>query len=145
MCNKRSSGFDGVPVKVLKSMHSEILKPLSHLINLSVISGTIPECLKLATIFPIHKKRDYDAKENYRPISLLSTFSKIFEQIVYNRLIEYLSKNKLLADTQHGFRSRRSTETASFRFMQFIHSKIDQKQHVAALFFDLSKAQKRSM
>lgn len=138
--SKNSSGFDEVSTKVLKAVCEEIADPLVTLINSSLSSGRFPSSLKLASVIPIFKKGDPTDIENYRPVSLLSAFSKIFERILYNRLINFFEHNNLLSPNQHGFRSQRSTETASFHFSEFIHSQLDKNRTVVGLFFDLSRA-----
>lgn len=138
--SKNSSGFDEVTTKVLKKVCEEIADPLVILINNSLSSGKFPSTLKLASVVPILKKGDPCDIENYRPISLLSVFSKVFERILYNRLVTFLENHNLLSQNQHGFRSRRSTETASFQFAEFLYSELDKNHIVAGLFFDLSRA-----
>lgn len=138
--NKKSSGADGISTKIIKFVHSEILRPLVYLVNLSVSTGIFPECLKRAIVIPIHKKGDPSLVENYRPISLLSIFSKILEKIVHCRIMNYVTSFNILANSQHGFQSGRSTETASFHLVNFVNKALDNKKCTAAVFYDLSKA-----
>ena len=77
---------------------------------------------------------------NYRPISLLPVFSKIFEKVVQNQLYEYLISNNLLFESQHGFRENYSTETATIELVDYLKIQIDNKHHPLCLFLDLSKA-----
>lgn len=138
--NKKSCGYDGVSVRILKYVSSAIVNPLVLLINKSVESGVFPSLLKLAKIIPIFKKSDPMDIENYRPISVLSVFSKIFEKIMYKRIVDFCIKFNLLSNSQHGFRQGRSTESASYHFVQFIQNQLDKNKCVAGLFFDLSRA-----
>jgi len=85
---------------------------LSKVINLSFQQGIFPESLKVAKVVPIHKEGSKTDVANYRPISLLSCFSKIFEKIMHCRILEFLDKNEILCDTQYGFRPGRSCEHA---------------------------------
>lgn len=89
---------------------------------------------------PLHKKGDTELIENYRPIALLCCFSKLFEKIVQNRIVNFVNSYKLLSDRQHGFRTNHSTNTAAFDLTNFIYDAIDKKKLVLALFFDLTRA-----
>ncbi len=77
---------------------------------------------------------------NYRPISLLSGFSKILERLFNDRLKQFLNANNVLTNDQHGFRSNRSTDTAIFSFLNDILVALNQKEIPVGLFLDLSKA-----
>lgn len=138
--NKKSVGADFISVRMLKSMSEYIAEPFSNLINLSISSGCFPELLKHATVIPVHKKNDMEDVSNYRPISILGVFSKVIERIVLNRMTEYLNKYNLLTSCQHGFRSRRSTQTATTDFFEHVYESLDKGLFVAGLFFDLSRA-----
>jgi hypothetical protein len=86
-----------------------IKTPLANICNVSFTSGIFPEILKIAIVKPLHKKGNTREVQNYRPISLLSFFSKIVEKLMYNRLMSFITKNNILNDSQHGFREGRST------------------------------------
>ena len=99
---------------------------LTLLINQSLQSGIFPDKLKIAKVVPIFKagKDNIDSYvHNYRPISLLSCFSKIFERVVYNQLYNHLQLNKLLYDSQYGFRKSHSTELAALELIDSIYKK----------------------
>jgi hypothetical protein len=93
---KRSSGFDGVTVSMVKKCVQFIKKPLADICNTSFASGTFLEILKIAIVKPLHKKGNTGGVQNYRPISLLSVFSKIIEKLMYSRLMSFVSKNNIL-------------------------------------------------
>ena len=78
--------------------------------------------------------------DNYRPIALLSTFSKILEKIVCNRLSNYLENNNLLSKFQCGFRKEHSTLHPMIHFMNKITNALENKMHTIAIFCDLRKA-----
>lgn len=138
--NKKSTGIDQVSVNILKSTVNIVADHLAHIVNLSVSSGKFPSLLKMASVIPVYKKEDPLNIINYRPISILSIFSKVFEKIVLNRMISFLTKFKVLTDCQHGFREGRSTETAAVSFMNFVYEKLDKGLFVAGLYFDLTRA-----
>ena len=84
--NKTSSGHDGISIRLLKYLSPALLKPLTLIINQSLITGLFPEKLKIAKVQPLFKKGDEEQIENYRPISLLTSISKVFEKVVFLQL-----------------------------------------------------------
>ena len=77
---------------LIKRSFELISEPLKHLINMSLETGIFPDQLKVAKIIPIFKTDEADIFTNYRPISILSSFSKIYERVLYNRLVEFIDK-----------------------------------------------------
>ena len=108
---KKATGLDGIPARFVRDSASIIACPLRHVINLSLIQGSVPDDLKSARVVPIFKKNDKTEVGNYRPLSILSIISKVFERVVYNQLETYLDERKLLYDLQSGFRAKYSTDT----------------------------------
>ena len=102
--------------------------------------GIFPEKLKFSLIKPIYKSGDKSSPSNYRPISLLPVFSKIFEKVIYQRLIDHLNNNAILNEHQYGFRNNVSTESASFVLLNEILTALNNKQMVGGIFCDLHKA-----
>ena len=96
----KATDFYGIPVKLVKLVRHTISEPLSMIFNQSFASGIFPEKLKLACISPIHKGNSKLALTNYRPISVLPVISKLLqlEQLMYERLFNFLNKNKILYD-----------------------------------------------
>ena len=113
---------------------------LSDIINSSFTQGIFPSQLKLAKIIPIHKNGSKSDVSNYRPISLLSSFSKVFEKIMHKRLYLFLEKNNALYETQFGFRAGRSCEHALLVAQNEILSSLSKKQISLLLLIDFSKA-----
>jgi hypothetical protein len=138
--NSYSMGVDGFPETIIKNCGPYLIKPLVYIFNLSFQSGIFPDMLKVAKIIPIHKNGDQRIIANYRPISILSVFSKILEKIMYKRLISFLHKNNILSNEQFCFRQGKSTELACHTFLNNIQEAIDKKYQVIGLFLDLSKA-----
>ena len=87
--NKKSKGFDDISNDLLKQIINEIAIPLEHVINLSIVNGIVPDKMKIAKVIPIHKKGDPLDISNYRPISLLSSISKVLEKIIHKRTIRF--------------------------------------------------------
>jgi hypothetical protein len=96
-------------------MRSIISFPLSYICNYSSHTSIFPDRLKFAVVKPLHKKADKSHISNYRPISLLPIFSKVFEKAMYSRLNHNLYTNNILVPEQHAFRKGKSTEDAAFR------------------------------
>lgn len=138
--NKSSAGLDSVSARVLKMIGEDIAQHFAYCINLSVTTGIFPSPLKKAIVIPLHKSNDVKDITNYRPISLLSVFSKVFERIVFNRMMCYLNKFGILDNAQHGFRSGRSTQSGAIHFVEFVYERLDKGLSVSGLFFDLSRA-----
>ena len=114
-------------MKLLKLLSPALLKPLTIVINQSLLTGIFPNKLKIAKVVPLHKKDDPSLMDNYRPISLLPSISKLFEKIVFIQLTEYLKQNKLLFEGQYGFRENHSTELATIEQMDRVISALDEK------------------
>ena len=96
--------------------------------------------LKIANVCPIYKKKEVYKCENYRPISLLSNISKIFERIMYNRILDFLDTFDLIYKYQFGFRKHHSTTYALLSMVEAIRYNLDQKIYTCGVFVDLEKA-----
>ena len=107
-----SAGWDFIPASIAKQSIKHYIKPLTYLINSSFESGTFPQELKLAKVIPIFKNGDKQDISNYRPISILSFFSKVFEKTIYNHLINFIDANKILYKYQFRFRKSHSPNHA---------------------------------
>jgi hypothetical protein len=140
MKTKSSCGIDKMSLELLKACSALIVSPLTAIINQSLTSGIFPDELKTAKILPIYKKEDEHFFDNYRPISLLPSISKVFEKIAHQQLFSYLSRNKLLYKHQYGFREDHSTELAVLEFLDRIYSHLDAGNIPISVFLDLSKA-----
>jgi hypothetical protein len=138
--NKRSSGWDEIPIFLLKQVASLISEPLCKLINQSLVSGIVPYQLKYAEIKPLHKKGSKSNVDDYRPVSLLTSFSKVFEKIVGDQIIFFFEVNNLLVKEQYGFRKNKCTGFAIADFIRCVLEGLDGSQSTAGVFCDLSKA-----
>ena len=110
--NNSAAGHDELPPSIMKQLCNEYCIPLSYIINSSIIQGDFPEELKLAKVIPIYKADNEQHIQNYRPISVLPFFSKIFEKIIYNKLLEFNNANNILYEKQFGFRQGHATSHA---------------------------------
>ena len=136
----KSSGPYSVPVTALKAIRDYLSEPLAFLVNDSFASGNFPEKLKLARITPVLKKGSRFDKDNYRPISVLSNFSKLFEKAMYHRLYSYLEELNILYPIQFGFREKCSTTHALISITESIRQSINNSEFGCGIFLDLKKS-----
>ena len=137
---KNSFGHDGISTKLLKEISIELIKPLNTLTNQCFHTGIFPDNLKIAKVIPLHKKDDPTDINNYRPISLLPSISKVLEKIVLDHIKSYFTSHNLLYNNQYGFRSHHSTELATMHLMDKIITSMDEGLVPLNIFLDLSKA-----
>ena len=104
--NTNSTGYDGFSTKFVKLSAPLLAPALEQLFNLTISTGVYPDNLKIAKVIPIFKKANSTSVNNYRPISILSPINKIFEKILYARLMTYIDRSKLLYKYQFGFRKK---------------------------------------
>jgi hypothetical protein len=135
-----ATGLDQISNKVLKLAAPVIYKQLTDLFNLSLKSREYPDDWKLAKVFPAFKAGERNDPNNYRPISVLSTISRVFEKLVYEQIYHYLNNNNLLDSRQSGFRSLHSTVTTLLDLTNQWCFNIDRGLISGVLFLDLKKA-----
>ena len=125
---------------MFENLPETVLMYLSYYINEGFKNGVFPKCLKQAQVVPVYKGGEREDLTNYRPISLLSTLSKIIEKVVKKRIEGHITKNHILDRNQYGFQRARSTNDAMFAFLDSVYSAINGGDCVAAVFCDFSKA-----
>ena len=140
MKNTSSCGSDGIPLRFIKESLPVIIPFLTCILNTSIVTGTFPKLWKHALVVPIFKAGDSNEPKNYRPISLLSIISKLLEKAIARQLSRFLEENHLLSNTQHGFRSSLSTESALLTLCNKLYQNIDDKNLSLITLCDLSKA-----
>ena len=140
MSGSRASGDDGVTVQMLRSTFPVTGPHLLHVINSSLRTGEVPERWKEACVVPLFKKGDQREPGNFRPLSINSVPGKLCEKCVCNQLSPYLDQNHVLCDSQHGFRSGHSTETAMIDSLNFISSSMETGHICTLLAADTSRA-----
>ena len=129
-----------LPIVALKKCANLISGHLSGFYNNFMKHGKFPKILKLGKITPVYKKGDVQILDNYRPISIIPIFGKIFEKIIYNRLYSFFVSNAVIYNKQFGFRTHHSTGHAINVSMNKILNEIQNRNHVIGIFIDLSKA-----
>ena len=113
---------------------------LAKIINKSFNEGVFPRQLKNARVVPVFKEGSKTEVGNYRPISLLSSLSKIYEKLMHKRILKFLDSNEVLNDMQYGFRPGRSCEHALLKAQQTLLDSLSKRQVSLLLFIDFSKA-----
>lgn len=116
---KSSGSYFSISSSVLENVKDSISDILAYIFNLCVEQGYFPDELKLGRITPIHKKGSKKLVSNYRPVCNLSPFSKIFERVVYNRMLEFIDRNNIFSTSQFGFRKEMGTETTLLNLRTF--------------------------
>ena len=134
------SGYDDISNSVLKEIKSAIITPLVIVFNKSLSESHFPTRMKKAEVVPLHKGKDKTIKNNYRPISLLLTLSKLLEKAMYQHTYRFLEETKQIYDGQFGFRSRHSCEHVVENLVSDIIKDSANGLFTTAVFIDLSKA-----
>ncbi|KAJ3649997.1 hypothetical protein Zmor_021710 [Zophobas morio] len=136
--NKLTAGDNSIPSFVLRDCSSAFVLPLSIIINLALKTNTYPERWKIARVIPIFKKGSSQLLNNYRPISILSNFSKVMEQVLYKQI--YYNVRPYISPYQHGFVKGRSTITNLSVLSQTLAQEIDNHGQIDVIYTDFSKA-----
>ena len=127
------------PLKIANSSF-KFTETLANVVNTSFNEGVFPRSLKNARVIPIYKEGSKTEVSNYRPISLLSAFSKIYEKLMHSRVLEFLDSNNALFENQYGFRPGRSCEHALLNAKNTILHSLNKREIAMLLCIDYSKA-----
>ena len=138
--DKDSAGSDEIPLSLLKKCAQPLTLILSMLVNNAFCTGHFPDELKIAKVCPIFKTGQPDVFSNYRPISLLSSFSKVFEKAIHLRLENYITSRNILVNNQYGFRTGHSTYMALLDLQDKITKNLENNLVTVGVFIDLQKA-----
>ena len=124
----KAADYDNISCYFIKLFSSVFTPELSTLVNLAMTLGIFPEKLKLFKVIPLFKKGDKLDVNNYRPISILSCFTKIFEKVIFNRLSNFFNKHSVLVSNQYGFRVGCSTCDTLLDIVTSTYDNIDNNQ-----------------
>ena len=138
--NKFSSGHDNISNILLKEIVDQIAQVLVEVFNKSMMLGEFPSIMKLAEVVPLYKGKEHFLETNYRPISLLTTVSKILEKIVYQRVYSFLQDTGQIYDNQYGFRANHSCEHTIGQVVGSLVKNMENWLHSVCILLDLSKA-----
>ena len=140
MDQNKSVPSQNIPTKFIK-MAEKIVNPhLRKIFNFCLSTGQFPSEFKTSEIIPIHKSGSKTDLSNYRPISLISPFSKLLEKCIYKRINNFFTNNKLMYEYQFGFRDRSSCENAVLQISEQLLMNIDNKEINCSVLIDLKKA-----
>ena len=123
-----------VPNKLIKLATEQLSAPFTEIYNESILSGEFPEIFKISKVTPIFKSGSLSELGNYRPIAVISPFSKVLERLVYDQLVSYLEKECLLFNFQFGFRKGYSTEYAILETVEKLKSAVDDQKITCGIF-----------
>ena len=135
-----SCGVDGFTARIVKAAGPTLIKPLTHIFNLSISKGIFPHQWKVGSITPLFKDGDTSSPSNYRPIPIIPIFGKILEHLIHSQLYKFYTNRNFFSACQAGFRKGYSTGTCLTDFLNEIYSNMDNRIPSGVLFLDLSKA-----
>ena len=135
-----SAGWDSISMHIVKNAFNTIKKPLGHIINISFSTGIFPLELKIARVLPLYKSGEASHFSNYRPVSVLPAISKVFEKLLYQRLLSFVNTHNILYAFQFGFRALHSPGIALIMLVDKISRALEEGDYVLGLFLDFSKA-----
>ena len=138
----KAHGCDNIAIKMIEICSQSLTLPLKIIFEHSIKKGKFPEIWKKANVVPVHERENRMLVKNYRPISLLPIFEKMFEGVIYNSLFNYIQSNRLFTPSQSGFLPGDSCIAQSLSMIHEIQTAFDENStvHVRGVFLDLSKA-----
>lgn len=140
MKNKKSSGWDGISLRIFEHLPDSAVVSLADAIDHSVQGGYFPSFLKSATVIPMYKGGHRGDLSNYRPISLLPTLGKIVEKVMSGRIITFLEKHNVMTASQFGFQKGKNTSDAMFDLLGELFLGLNCGELASAVFCDITKA-----
>ena len=138
--DSKQPGLDGIRARDLKLLKDKISKIITKLVNISLVTGQVPNNLKISIVRPVNKKGDHLLLSNYRPIAIMCVIEKIIERCIYLKLTNYLQQHGIINKFQYGFQKNKSTSDLLSLFSNYVNSKLNDNHHIVALFVDFSKA-----
>lgn len=135
-----SAGFDNIPVALIKPVLEYLISPLTHVINSGIDEQKFHTQWKIGKVSPIPKCDNATSPDQYRPVSVLPTLSKVYERCIANQICEYISSENVLKDTMSGFRKHHSTTTLLLKIRDDIIKAMEKGEVTLAMFLDYSKA-----
>lgn len=136
----KANKSDCIPSIIIKNCSAILAPALTKLFNRCISEGVFPQKLKSAEVHPIFKKGNKQLITNYRPISILSPFSKLLERHIHTELTKFVTKHKILHQFQFGFRKNSSTEMALTQIIEEITNNMGNGKFTCSVFLDLAKA-----
>lgn len=138
--NNVKSGEDQITTEIIKANHQFILEPLKHIINRIFCTGIFPSVLKKAIVVPLYKQGNREQMVNYRPISLISSVSKLIEKCIVHKVTMFLEKHDIMSKKQYAFKQNTSTEDTLCMVTEKILKGLNDERKVMGIFLDLRRA-----
>ena len=138
--NDCSSGHDNIPVRYLKPVAEYITSPMVHIINTSIDQEIFPKQWKISRVCLIPKTDNLTSIKDYRPISVLSVLSKVYERVILNQLCSFIETQNLYNINQSGFRKGHSTNTLLLKLRDDIRTAMNRSEVTLSILIDYSKA-----
>lgn len=138
----KAHGWDEISIRMIKICDESLIKPLLNIFRYSLNFGKFPSSWKRGNIVPVHKKNEKNLVKNYRPVSLLPIFSKVFEKCIYDSLYHFFEANSLFTSSQSGFRKGDSciSQLLSITHEIFKSFDVNPSLDTRGVFLDISKA-----
>ena len=136
----KSTTVNNIPIFVIKKVSHVISSLLANIFNESIAYGLFPTKLKTGRVIPLHKNGSTTNIKNYRPITTLSVFSKIFEKLVHTRMTSFISRYKIIKTNQFGFQKNKNTSDAILEFLENVYESFDNNNYYLSIYLDFSKA-----
>lgn len=138
---KKAAGHDQITNRHIKNLPRKVITQLKNIFNYCLLTGYFPQIWKTSKVIAIHKAgKDEKQATSYRPISLLSSLSKILEKLIHTRLVRHLNENTTIPETQHGFRERHSTIDQLQRITHHIKTNLRKRRCTQLVALDIEKA-----
>ena len=134
----KATGIDQIPARIIKLSASVLKKPFTKIINHAIKNNDFPNLMKIGKITPIYKGGNRLNKKDYRPVSVLTAFSKVFERYILNQMLEHV--NLILSDKISAYRKGYSSQHVLLKLTEEWRKYLDNNQVVGAVLMDLSKA-----
>lgn len=137
----KAEGLDGIAPRLVKDSADFLASPFTYIINHSILSGMVPSKMKSAKVLPIYKNKGNKLSlNNYRPISILPIFSKIYEKVINTQIQNHLHEEQIISSSQYGFQKLKGTQDALIKFANNAFSALNSSLVVLGIFIDFSKA-----
>ena len=135
-----SSGYDNIPVRLIKPIAQFIASPLTYIINMGIEEKIFHDDWKIGKITPIPKSENAERPDHYRPVTVLPILSKIYERLLAKQICKYIEENHVYKSTMSGFRKNHSTETLLMKIKDDMTKALEKGEVTLAMFLDFSKA-----
>ena len=137
----KAEGLDNIVPKLVKDSARFLAEPLTHIFNLSILQKIVPSRMKVAKVLPIYKNKGHKhSLTNYRPISILPIYSKIYEKILNVQIQSHLENESVISTSQFGFQKKKGAQDALIKFVNNAFSSLNSSKMIIGIFIDFSKA-----